>query len=81
ALAAAAAVVDTAVAGIHEGGTAVRMDDVPLPLRPSLEGPPAAVDVVRALRERVRRERGARERGAHERGARETRGPAEERRP
>lgn len=81
ALAAAAAVVDTAVAGIHEGGTAVRMDDVPLPLRPSLEGPPAAVDVVRALRERVRRERVVRERVGHERGARETRGPAEERRP
>jgi formylmethanofuran dehydrogenase subunit B len=45
--------VDTGVAGIHEGGTAFRMDDVPLPLRPALEGPRAAADVVRALRERL----------------------------
>src|SRR6266567_3229745 len=28
-----AVAVDTGVAGIHEGGTAFRMDDVPLPLR------------------------------------------------
>jgi hypothetical protein len=28
---------DTGVAGIHEGGMALRMDDVPLPLRPSLD--------------------------------------------
>lgn len=45
--------VDTGVAGIHEGGTAFRMDDVPLPLRPALEGPRAAAQVVRALRERL----------------------------
>lgn len=49
----AVAAVDTAVAGIHEGGIAFRMDDVPLPLRPSLEGPPAAADLVRALCARV----------------------------
>jgi formylmethanofuran dehydrogenase subunit B len=47
--------VDTGVAGIHEGGTAFRMDDVPLPLRPALvEGaPPTAAAVLRALRERL----------------------------
>jgi len=28
--------IDTGVAGIHEGGTAYRMDDLPLPLRPPL---------------------------------------------
>lgn len=47
------ALIDTGVAGIHEGGTAIRMDDVPLPLRPSIAGPRAAADVVRGLRERV----------------------------
>ena len=41
--------VDTGVAGIHEGGMAFRMDDVPLPLRPSVQGPPAAALVVRDL--------------------------------
>jgi formylmethanofuran dehydrogenase subunit B len=46
--------VDTRVAGIHESGTAFRMDDVPLPLRPSLEAPHAALVTVRALRERLR---------------------------
>jgi len=45
--------IDTGVAGIHEGGTAFRMDDVPLPLRVSLEGPRAALDVVRALRDKL----------------------------
>jgi len=45
--------IDTGVAGIHEGGTAFRMDDVPLPLRASLEGPRAALDVVRALRDKL----------------------------
>lgn len=46
-------VVDTGVAGIHEGGTAVRMDDVPLPLRPVLTGPPSAAAVIHELRGRV----------------------------
>jgi formylmethanofuran dehydrogenase subunit B len=46
-------VIDTAVAGIHEGGTALRMDDVPLPLRPSVPGPPAAADLAAALRARI----------------------------
>jgi len=45
--------VDTGAAGIHEGGTAFRMDDVPLPLRPSLEGARAALATVRALRVRL----------------------------
>lgn len=48
--------IDTGVAGIHEGGTAFRMDDVPLPLRPplgALGGLPLAADVVHALRERL----------------------------
>ena len=47
--------VDTGVAGIHEGGTAFRMDDVPLPLRPALEGEDArgAAATLHALRERL----------------------------
>lgn len=43
-------VIDTGVAGIHEGGTAFRMDDIPLPLRPALEGSRTALATVRALR-------------------------------
>ena len=35
--------IDTGVAGIHEGGTAYRMDDVPLPLRPPIPGGRSAV--------------------------------------
>ncbi len=45
--------IDTGVAGIHEGGIAFRMDDVPLPLRPALSGPSVAADVVRALAARL----------------------------
>jgi formylmethanofuran dehydrogenase subunit B len=41
--------VDTGVAGIHEGGTAYRMDDVPLPLRPPLTAERTAVDVLSGL--------------------------------
>jgi formylmethanofuran dehydrogenase subunit B len=48
-----AVAVDTGVAGIHEGGMAFRMDDVPLPLRPSVAGPPAAAVVVRDLAARL----------------------------
>jgi formylmethanofuran dehydrogenase subunit B len=44
-----AMVIDTGIAGIHDGGTAMRMDDVPLPLRPSLDGPPNTAGVLRAL--------------------------------
>ncbi len=50
--------IDTGVAGIHEAGTAVRMDDVPLPLRAPLTGPPAALEVVERLRRQVLRQRG-----------------------
>ena len=46
--------IDTGVAGIHEGGTAVRMDDIALPLRPALTGSTTAVAVIRQLRDRVR---------------------------
>ena len=45
--------IDTGVAGIHEGGTAFRMDDVPLPLRAPVPGPPVAAQVVRALAQRI----------------------------
>lgn len=48
--------IDTGVAGIHEGGTALRMDDVPLPLRRCLEGPPQLRDVLQTLRSRLSRE-------------------------
>jgi formylmethanofuran dehydrogenase subunit B len=51
--------IDTGVAGIHEGGIALRMDDVPLPLRPALTAPVSAVAALRALRERVERRGGA----------------------
>ena len=52
------AAIDTAVAGIHEAGTALRMDDVPLPLRAALSGPLAALGVVGAVLEQVLRLRG-----------------------
>jgi formylmethanofuran dehydrogenase subunit B len=54
--------IDTGIAGIHAGGLALRMDDVPLPLHPSVQGPPDAASVVLALGGRVRqllRERAA----------------------
>jgi formylmethanofuran dehydrogenase subunit B len=45
--------IDTGKAGIHEAGTAIRMDDVPLPLMAVIPGPPAASAIARALRDRV----------------------------
>jgi len=48
-----AVALDTGIAGIHEGGTTFRMDDVPLPLRPVLTGPPTAAGALRSLRERL----------------------------
>lgn len=54
---AAVVAMDGGVAGIHEGGTALRMDDVPLPLRALLDGPPSTAALVRALGERMRRAR------------------------
>ena len=69
---AAEVAIDTGVAGIHEGGMAFRMDDIPLPLRPSLPGPPSAPGtafVVEALGARIRaRSNGNRSKG--ERGSR-----------
>ena len=47
------AAVDTGVAGIHESGTALRMDDVPLPLAAAIDGPRRAVDIVADLARRV----------------------------
>jgi len=50
-----AVAIDTGVAGIHTGGTAFRTDDVPLPLRPSLAGPPSAAETLRTLTRAIRR--------------------------
>jgi formylmethanofuran dehydrogenase subunit B len=46
-------VIDTGVAGIHEGGTAVRMDDIALPLRAALRGPVSAASAIRQVGDRV----------------------------
>lgn len=51
---AAGITIDTAVAGIHEGGTAYRMDEVPLPLRPPLPGARSAAETLGALLLEVR---------------------------
>ena len=51
----AAVAIDTGVAGIHEGGTGCRMDDVALPLRAPLAGARTALAVVSALGERLAR--------------------------
>ena len=48
-----AVAVDTGLPGIHDFGTALRMDDVPLPLERVIDGPPAVIDVVAALGVRV----------------------------
>ena len=47
--------IDTGRAGIHEGGTAYRLDDIPLPLVPVLDGPRTAAMVLTALEEAVSR--------------------------
>ena len=44
-------VIDTGLAGVHDAGTVLRLDDVPLPARAVLPGPPPAAAVVKALRE------------------------------
>ena len=51
--------IDTGVAGIHEGGTGYRMDDVPLQLRPPLPGQRSAVETLDALSAAIRRARKA----------------------
>jgi formylmethanofuran dehydrogenase subunit B len=48
-----AVVLDTGVAGIHSAGTAVRMDDLPIPLHAIVTGPPDAAVLCGALRERL----------------------------
>ena len=45
--------VDTGVPGIHEAGVALRLDDVPLPLRPPLGGVPGAAAVLLAVAREV----------------------------
>jgi formylmethanofuran dehydrogenase subunit B len=47
--------IDTGVAGIHDAGTAYRMDEVPLALRSCLAGPRAAADVLQQLARAVHR--------------------------
>ena len=42
--------IDTGLAGVHDAGTALRLDDVPLPVRAVVPGPPAAAAVVKAAR-------------------------------
>jgi formylmethanofuran dehydrogenase subunit B len=52
--------IDTGVAGIHEGGIAYRMDEVPLTLRPPLPSPRSTAEVLIALHGALRQElRGA----------------------
>lgn len=53
AFAAGRSVIDTGIAGIHDEGTAMRMDDVPLPIRSIIGGPPGAAPTVRALIDRL----------------------------
>jgi formylmethanofuran dehydrogenase subunit B len=45
--------IDTGVVGIHEHGTAVRMDEVPLPMAGVITGLPATVEMVAALARRL----------------------------
>lgn len=45
--------VDTGLAGVHDAGTALRLDDVPLPVRAVIPGPRAAAAVVKAVRDAV----------------------------
>ena len=46
--------ITTAVTGISAPGTAYRMDEIPLPLRPALKSPyPTDEEVVRRIREAV----------------------------
>jgi formylmethanofuran dehydrogenase subunit B len=61
--------IDTGVGGIHDGGTAYRMDEVPLPLRPPLPGPRTAVETLTTLTRAVVERRRTAARDAAERGA------------
>jgi len=46
---AARVAIDAGIAGIHEAGTAYRLDEVPLQLRPPLDGPRSVTETLRAL--------------------------------
>jgi len=48
-----AVAIDTGVVGIHESGTVVRMDEVPLPMAGVIAGPPATVEMIEALARRI----------------------------
>ena len=48
-------VIDTGIDGIHLSGTALRTDDVPLPLRAILPGPRSTAETIRAVTAGVRR--------------------------
>jgi formylmethanofuran dehydrogenase subunit B len=52
--------IDTGVAGIHEAGTAYRMDEVPLPLTPPLPGIRGAAGTLASLLSEVGARRGRR---------------------
>jgi len=54
-VASAEVAVDTGMAGIHEAGTAYRLDDVPLPLTPALSHPQAAAAVLDAIAGQIAR--------------------------
>ena len=45
--------IDTGLAGVHDAGTALRLDDVPLPVRAVVAGPPPAAAIVKAVREAI----------------------------
>jgi len=48
-------VIDTGIDGIHASGTALRTDDVPLPLRATLPGPRSTAETIRAVTSGIRR--------------------------
>jgi formylmethanofuran dehydrogenase subunit B len=52
--------IDTGTDGIHTPGTAIRTDEVPLPLRASLAGPRSAREVLGAITAAIRRQAAAR---------------------
>ncbi|MFL5511614.1 MAG: hypothetical protein ACJ8CN_04170 [Gemmatimonadales bacterium] len=47
--------IDTGVAGIHDAGTAYRMDEIPVALRSCLAGPRPAADVLQQLARAIQR--------------------------
>jgi formylmethanofuran dehydrogenase subunit B len=53
----AAIAIDTGIVGIHDDGTVLRTDDVPLRARGALRGPPSLGETVHALVESVRRQK------------------------